>query len=124
MWLCCDPGVSLDPGVPFLHPIIAISDPLSFICGCRKQRDVPQIALQLIFMAFVADRYWFATIVSVLCSFFSLLFSIFSKRNLRDSMDEDEAEEAKVDHGDGVAAETELTVVVSGNAKEAPVLVA
>ena len=75
-------------------------------------------------MAFVADRYWFATIVSVLCSFFSLLFSIFSKRNLRDSMDEDEAEEAKVDHGDGVAAKTELTIVVSDNAKEAPVLVA
>ena len=60
-------------------------------------------------MALVADGYSFVTIVSVLCSFFSLLFSIFSKRNLRDSMDED--------NGNGAA-------FVTDNATEVAALVA
>ena len=87
----------------------------------------------------VSDGYSFVTIVSILCSFFSLLFSFFNKRNLSSMVKLDEAidksyrrtkeaKEAKVDHGDGVAAETdhgdgvaaetELTVVVPDNAKK------
>ena len=69
----------------------------------------------------VSDGYSFVTIVAILCSFFSLLFSFFNKRNLSSMMKLDEAKEAKdakVDHGDGVAAETEPTVVVPDNAKK------
>ena len=59
-------------------------------------------------MIAVPDGYSFVTIVSIICSVFSLLFSFFSKRNLRDSMDDDDA---KVDHGDDAAAGVELAVV-------------
>ena len=68
----------------------------------------------------VSDGYSFVTIVSILCSFFSLLFSFFNKRNLRGLIKQEEAKEAnnaeepkeaKVDHGDGATAETELTFV-------------
>ena len=64
----------------------------------------------------VSDGYSFVTIISILCSFFSLLFSFFNKRNLSNMMKLDEAREAKLDHG-GAAAVTEL---VSDNAKDVP----
>ena len=57
----------------------------------------------------VSDEYSFVTIVSIVCSVFSLLWSTFFKRNLRDSMRDDD--EAEVDHGDGAAAGVELAVV-------------
>ena len=72
-------------------------------------------------MVAVPDTYSFVTIFSILCSFFSLLYSFFSKRNIRDSMDDDDAEgveaadgedddDAKVNRGDGATAGVELAV--------------
>ena len=70
-------------------------------------------------MIAVSDGYSFVTIVSILCSFFSLLFSFFNKRNLRGLIKQEEAKEAKnpeepkeakVDHGDDF---TELTIATA-----------
>ena len=84
-----------------------------------NNKDIPRIGLQLIFMFAVSDGYSFVTIVSILCTFFNLLFSFFNKRNLRGLIKQEEAKEAKnaeepkeakVDHGDGA---TELTIATA-----------
>ena len=120
-----------DPCVPLLHLIIALLTRSHCFLLPLKNKDIPQIALQIIFMVAVPDAYSFVTIFSILCSFLSLLYSFFSKRNIRDSMDDDEAEvnrggdddaegvkaadgedddDAKANRGDGATAGAELTV--------------
>ena len=89
-----------DSSVPLLHLIIALLTRSHRFLLPLKNKDIPQIGLQIIFMVAVPDTYSFVTIFSILCSFLSLLYSFFSKRNLRDSMDDDEAEVNRDDDDD------------------------